>query len=182
MDWHVAESDIKADCEAYGMKAKGMKRDALAEYLAEMTGADLISALVFFWQEAGSPALDTSATGYCQGDYADVGVFHLPKWCEYVGAPAKPGKAATKDMQGSAKVWAAWAYGDVYGYVIEDDDGNDLDSCFGFYGSDPEWSGLAGAAISAADYHNREIAERMADDCAASFAPMVEAWAALQSA
>lgn len=30
--------------------------------------------------------------------------------------------------------YSAWRNGEVYGYVIKDDEGNELDSCWGFYG------------------------------------------------
>ena len=43
--------------------------------------------------------------------------------------------------------YETWANGDVWGYVIEDKDGNELDSCWGFYGSE----------------RCREEAERVAD-------------------
>jgi len=32
------------------------------------------------------------------------------------------------------KLYDRYLTGDVYGYIIEDDDGNRIDSCWGFYG------------------------------------------------
>jgi hypothetical protein len=34
--------------------------------------------------------------------------------------------------------------GDVYGYVLEDTEGNEIDSCWGFFGSDWKGNGMAG--------------------------------------
>lgn len=52
--------------------------------------------------------------------------------------------------------------GDVYGFVIEsldsdgDPDGDCLDSCWGFYGDDFNWSGLAEAAAESLAYIRKE--------------------------
>jgi hypothetical protein len=39
-----------------------------------------------------------------------------------------------KYAQGMIDEWNQYLSGDVYGYVIEDQDGNHIDSCWGFYG------------------------------------------------
>lgn len=41
---------------------------------------------------------------------------------------------ATRNLECEIEEYAAWATGDCYGYVIEDRDGNELDSCWGFCG------------------------------------------------
>lgn len=41
---------------------------------------------------------------------------------------------ARKCAQGEIDIYLAWANGEVYGYTIKDDDGNIVDSCWGFYG------------------------------------------------
>ena len=43
---------------------------------------------------------------------------------------------AAKILEGEIEEYSAWCAGDVYGYVIEDRNGNELDSCWGFYGQD----------------------------------------------
>lgn len=42
--------------------------------------------------------------------------------------------------------------GNVVGYIVEDEDGNHLDSCYGFYGDDGRKEAMA-EAKSSADYH-----------------------------
>jgi hypothetical protein len=37
-------------------------------------------------------------------------------------------------LRSEAKIWGAYVSGDVYGYMVLDDDGEVLDSCWGFYG------------------------------------------------
>jgi hypothetical protein len=46
-------------------------------------------------------------------------------------------------LRQDAKTWSQWAWGDVYSVIIEDDDGQVLESCAGFYGREHEDSGLA---------------------------------------
>lgn len=43
----------------------------------------------------------------------------------------------------------AWQNGEVYGYVIEDHEGNGLDSCWGFYG----WDAVIEEAKDTAHYN-----------------------------
>lgn len=38
--------------------------------------------------------------------------------------------------RGYLETYTEWANGEVYGYQIEDADGDDVDSCYGFYGLD----------------------------------------------
>lgn len=53
----------------------------------------------------------------------------LAKW----GTPPDRIKEA---ITGSFEQFAAWVAGDVYGYIITGPDGEQLDSCWGFYGSE----------------------------------------------
>jgi len=66
-----------------------------------------------------------------------VGVAGLLVWEHPV---SHLGPKTRKDREADAEcflsAFTAWANGDVYGYVVRDDDGEELDSCFGFYGDD----------------------------------------------
>lgn len=74
-------------------------------------------------------------------------------------------KYFTKKMK--AKIWEVaksnvelyndYLSGSVYGYIIKDSDGNDVDSCWGFYGYDHKKSGLLESAESFIDW---EIADK----------------------
>ena len=46
--------------------------------------------------------------------------------------PAQIWDALTSDLQ----VWKQWMNGDVYGVIVTDHDGNDVESCWGFLGYD----------------------------------------------
>lgn len=104
------------------------------------------------------PCLRTTVHGYSQGDWADLLIVATPEAQKEFGCA----EVKADDLEGQAKLYKAWAFGDVYGYQlarkVEDEDGEetleDLDgdsSCWGYYGSDFDWSGLEDAAIEAAE-------------------------------
>ena len=59
-------------------------------------------------------------------------------------------------MDATIELYSAWAWGDVYGVSeIVDEQGNELEdgSCWGFYGTDHEKTGLLEHAKSVIDCH-----------------------------
>jgi len=46
-------------------------------------------------------------------------------------------------LKSEVKEYSAWANGEVYGFVVEDSEGDEVDSCWGFIG-DPEYAMEAG--------------------------------------
>ncbi len=56
---------------------------------------------------------------------------------------------AEKVLEGEVEVLDQYICGDVYGYIVEDENGVEEDSCWGFYGSDVEENGIL-------DYLNEE--------------------------
>lgn len=63
---------------------------------------------------------------------------------------------ATRMLVAELETYNQWASGDVWGYIVEDDEGDELDSCWGFYGMDAEASGLLEEARAVVDYHVEE--------------------------
>jgi hypothetical protein len=55
---------------------------------------------------------------------------------------------ATKVLEAEIAEYSAFVEGQCYGYVVEDEDGDQLDSCWGFIGDKYAWE----AAIEAADW------------------------------
>ena len=51
-------------------------------------------------------------------------------------------RRAVKCLLAEVEVYDHYIRGDVYGYVVEDGDGNHLDSCWGFFGYDPKTNGM----------------------------------------
>lgn len=70
-------------------------------------------------------------------------------------------------LKSTVDLYGAWEWGDVYGYVVArevelDDDEielEELESCWGYYGSEFDESGLEEAAIEAAEGHVKEMVD-----------------------
>ena len=66
-----------------------------------------------------------------------------------------------KQLDSSVKLLNDYVSGNVYGYQIEDEDGNHLESCYGFYGDYDSEYGVLSEARSVAKYlHESLIKER----------------------
>lgn len=169
-----AAKERKAD---YGyFKIADAKRELLEEWLEEIKpsrysghAGDYMTALGELCELRGWPSLSTSSRGYCQGDYAELLLIFSPAYAKEIGAAwprsAKAKAEARERLKSDAKLWGAGAWGDVYGFIIESADGAELpgdclDSCFGFYGDDFAWSGLAEAAAESLSYIRKERRER----------------------
>lgn len=88
--------------------------------------------------------------------YAVVDVDALEK--EYIAHGYSMRKAkyhARRCAQGEIDTWIAWANGDVFGFVVTDDEGNHVDSCWGFYGEDGRKEAES-QAKSIIEYHETE--------------------------
>lgn len=49
---------------------------------------------------------------------------------------------ARKCLEAEVKTYDDYVQGEVYGYVLKDSEGEEIDSCFGFYGYDPTTNGI----------------------------------------
>ena len=64
---------------------------------------------------------------------------------------------AVKWADQACSLFNQWENGEVYHYSIDDEDGELIDSCGGFFGYDHEESGLLINAREAIDYHVKEV-------------------------
>lgn len=87
----------------------------------------------------GVDHLLSESRGYSQGDYVEVLVISDEEG---------------QNLQPTVDLYNSWAWGDVYGYnvEIENQDGDNIESCWDFYGDDHEKSGLLDHARDAIDY------------------------------
>jgi hypothetical protein len=118
-----------------------------ARYLTLMRG--YLVAIPFEFYDYGSGGYRTSLVSI-DSDRAAGFVCVSPKGIEVTGAP-DPLEAAKQDFE----VWRAWVEGEVSGYVVENAEGEVLDSCWGFYG---ELDYVRKEAKEAAEYEAHEIA------------------------
>jgi hypothetical protein len=156
----LCPSAFRAECaeEArdYSCSLVTVVREKLQEALSDArpsyysgNASDYLSALESLWELAGCAALHWSSQGYSQGHYAQGLSVATPAWVKKVGAPIE---SHARQLEGARKLWGAWAWGDVYAFVIANIEGDILDSCAGFYGNCHKESGLAEAAQEAADW------------------------------
>ena len=126
--------------------------EARLEAYNEAIGEASLDELAGIWTALGVPAATRTSRGYCQGDQAELLIVLTPEFGEKIGLSMDElSKRAESEFDSAERLWSAWAWGDVYGFVIETDEDDHADSCWGFYGDDFEWSGLADAAKEAAD-------------------------------
>lgn len=128
-----------------------------------------LEILTELYKILGYPVLNTTVSGHSQGDQTDLLLVATPEAQEnlrgkdWAPTDAEREQALKDDMESQAKLYAAWAFGDVYGYQlarkVADEDGDETlediegdTSCWGYYGSDFDWSGLEEAAIEAVEY------------------------------
>lgn len=93
--------------------------------------------------------------GYSQGDYAEVLAIIDDEFIKRTGASVENSEEI---LNSTVKLFNAWAWGDVFGYILEEkkrftkiyEDGTteedfeweQIDSCWGFYGYDWETNGI----------------------------------------
>jgi hypothetical protein len=113
---------------------------------------------------AGIPCLFEHSHGHCQGDTTLCLAIALPEWLQTTGVTKEQAPA---QLESAIELYSAWAWGDVYGVseIIapgpEDEDGEGIEgaSCWGFYGSDHEKSGLMDHARDSIEYHIEQQAK-----------------------
>lgn len=93
--------------------------------------------------------------GYSQGDYAEVLVVIDDEFIQRTGVKIENSEEI---LNSTVKLFNAWAWGDVFGYILEekrnftkiyeegtteeDYEWEQIDSCYGFYGDDWETNGI----------------------------------------
>ena len=112
--------------------------DEMEEHLTKEHDAVIILPL-YLYDHSGITIQTTPFS--CPWDSGQVGFIYMDRTTILNEAPGNP-KILTK----AAKVWAAqcllteaqmydqYLTGDVWGYVIEDSESNEVESCWGFYG------------------------------------------------
>lgn len=127
-----------------------------------MQSKDIVSLPLFLYEHSGM-TISTDNTRYpfnCRWDSMQVGYIYVTKEkikAEYGNAGKKSIERAIKCMVGEVKEYDNYLTGNVYSYVIEDEQGENIDSCSGFFGDyDNEDFGALTEARSAVDYHTND--------------------------
>lgn len=101
-------------------------------------------------------------SGYSQGDYAEVLVIACPNWIKHSGIAKEH---ITESLEYAVKLFGYWAWGDVYGYSVEDSEGELIDSCNGYYGDySANYGGAIEEARHAIDWHVKHLRKKRIDE------------------
>jgi len=105
----------------------------------ESLDRDAIVLPLYLYEHSG---IAMNTTGYaCPWDSGQVG------WIYYAKATGIEEcysvEQAEKYLKLEVRTYSEYLEGSVYGFRLVDDDGEEIDSCWGFYGYDPQTNGMA---------------------------------------
>lgn len=139
----------------FGEDLSRMEREDIQTMMNEIKGAGGIVLPVYLYEHGGQTIRTTGFS--CPWDSGQVGFWsataeEIQK--EFGGDKERAARCITGEIQ----TMDSYLKGEVYGFVLEDEDGEHLDSCWGFYGDDenPREKYCLSEARSAVDYHASE--------------------------
>lgn len=129
------------------------------EHIGAEIDADRLIGLPVYAYIHGRTTLNT--TGFsCPWDSGQSGYIYISKataleWQGGKVLTAKRRAACLESLRSVVSEFSKWLNGDCYGYIIEDPDGEHLDSCWGFIGDEYAMQ----AARESADYYAKKAEE-----------------------
>jgi len=151
----IGETETNEYLDNYGRNADGVY-EAIREEVDTLNYRERLEALEELYRCAGMPAVVDESRGYSQGDWAEVLAVATPEFLKATGCTKKQCEANDYELLRAAiKLYGYWAWGDVYGFVIKDAAGEEIDDgpCWGFYGDYPEYGGSIDEAKATVDNH-----------------------------
>ncbi len=139
----------------------GDKHDMSVEDLQELVARpDVIALPLYLYDHSGiSMSTNRSYPFNCPWDSGQVGFIWITK--EKIRREYKVKRISEKTLnkaldvlQGEVDVYDQYLRGAIYGYVIEDEQGEHIDSCWGFYGDPYEF--VLPEAKCVVDHRTRE--------------------------
>ena len=114
----------------------------------------------------GGIALSCGPFG-CSWDSGQCGIIYISKRCAREEFGDKPIDFVHNVLKSEIETFAQYLSGEVYGYIVRRGDGDQLDSCFGFYGREcaveEGKSSIAYWLKELADNRDTAIAEELAE-------------------
>lgn len=142
----------------------------------ELSGADFMAkflpvldkyafTLPLYLLDHSGITMNTTGFGYCDPglwDSGQVGIIYVLKsdirkeWkVKRIGKKLK--ETVLKNLRSEVKTYDQYLTGDIYGYQVKDKAGEDVDSCWGYYGHEWKENDLLDSAQGAIDYHIKEV-------------------------
>lgn len=90
-----------------------------------------IASMADICERLAIPYKHGTTKGYSQGDSADYLIVLTPEWVDKVGCSPEYYESI---LDGAAQLLGWYLWGDVWGFEVVDQYGNDHDSCWGFFG------------------------------------------------
>ncbi len=179
--------EAKRDRATWGGDLAEHRRDLFRDFLAGIKSESLrcyLDALQAVWNIAGAHALRIGLNGYSQGDHLDALLVYNRNTAERHGNPWPLRHDVAADLESEAELLRSWAFGDVWGFIVEDQDGGHVDSCFGFYGcyfdGDPGGGGYvltqAAEAVETALHNAMEVAANAEHAARGDFRDLRREW------
>ena len=105
-----------------------------------------IALPIFIYDHSGITISTSSFT--CRWDSGQVGYIYaslddVRKEYGVKRVSKKTREKVVRVLQSEIDAFDQYLTGDVYGFIIEDEDGNHIDSCWGFFGSNPMENGMS---------------------------------------
>jgi hypothetical protein len=124
-----------------------------------INAGELVGLPVYVYEHGGCIIRAAEGNPFsCPWDSGQSGYIYVTKktaleW--YGGKVLTKGKRekTLQQLRGIVDTYSQWCNGECYGFIIEDQDGEQLDSCWGYIGAD--WAMQAGK--ESADYHADKI-------------------------
>ena len=91
----------------------------------------------------------------CPWDSGQVGIIFMTPQAQHENKIEDP----VACLKGEVEVYDMYLTGQVYGYIVKDDEGEELDSCWGFFGDDDYMKEEVKGVV---DWHVKENGEQLA--------------------
>jgi hypothetical protein len=112
--------------------AEQLVNDAISEHVNGLSDQDRLEALETLYNLAGIPALLGTVHGCSQRDYAEALAVATPEFQKACGNESGYWNNP-ENLKPSIQLFEDWCFGNVYGYVVEDPDGETINSLWGMY-------------------------------------------------
>ena len=133
--WDCGEVFLTGKHRQFHVKKDGFMLADLASQtrLKEVEKSHYMFPLIAYIHSGVALSLQRGYPFNCPWDSGQVGWVFVAKG---KGKTAITREIAEKQAESLVETWNQYLSGDVWGFVIEDEDGDHIDSCWGFYGQE----------------------------------------------